>query len=46
MQGYAHLIANQREVPAEVRQAREEARKAEVRRLYEERVLGSANAQT
>ena len=42
MQGYALLMANEREVPPEVKQAREDARKEEVRRLYQERVLGRA----
>ncbi len=45
MQGYAHLMQNNQKVPEEVLAARQEARKAEVRRLYEERVLGVKAAQ-
>lgn len=40
MQGYALLMQMEQDIPPEVKAAREEARKDEVRRLYEERVLG------
>ncbi|MEO9820091.1 MAG: DUF805 domain-containing protein [Paracoccaceae bacterium] len=46
MQGYAHLMQNDQKVPEEVLVARQEARKAEVRKLYEERVLGVKAART
>lgn len=40
LQGYAILMEMEREIPDDVKAAREEARKDEVRRLYQERVLG------
>ena len=46
MQGYAHMMQNNKKVPQEVIAARQEARKAEVRKLYEERVLGVKAAQS
>ena len=45
-QGYAQLIQNNQKVPEDVLVARQEARKAEVRKLYEERVLGGKTART
>ena len=45
-QGYAQLMQNNQTVPEDVLVARQEARKAEVRKLYEERVLGGKTART